>query len=402
MNFALLGDDPDVLPLLRAIAAHPEHALLRAAHVDKTLEQVLRTAPAVRVVPRWDELLLDDEVDGAIIAGHDDEVLAGAKQLASAGKALILFPQAAQDPAFVYELSLIRDDLGITLFPVFPLRVHPLVLQLSDLLERAAIGRILRLQLDRWVHRPAESGMPRLLSQRQVDAELLADVDLLRMLGGDYNQVTALRSGAGRDISRATVTLARRNLPEATWTIEPTAGASEWRLTVRGETGTATLYGGPEAAELRLQIAGAEAPVLAADDSFDAGAAELDRFEAARSGQPVQPDWTDVTRAFEVVEAAHRSIRRRRTIDLYFETTSERSVFKTQMTAIGCGVLVYTFLAVLAYLLFAALFNVDPLLLRISQIVLFLPLVLFLVLQFLVLVAKPSASEPTPEPLPED
>jgi hypothetical protein len=40
----------------------------------------------------------------------------------------------------------------------------------------------------------------------------------------------------------------------------------------------------------------------------------------------------------------HRSLKRRRTIDLHFESTSERSQFKTQMTAIGCGVLTWSLL----------------------------------------------------------
>ena len=59
----------------------------------------------------------------------------------------------------------------------------------------------------------------------------------------------------------------------------------------------------------------------------------------------VRPDWTDLTRDFEVLDAVRRSLARRRTIDLHFETTSERSLFKTQMTAIGCGVLLLTLFA---------------------------------------------------------
>ncbi len=59
----------------------------------------------------------------------------------------------------------------------------------------------------------------------------------------------------------------------------------------------------------------------------------------------VRPDWADLTRDFEVLDAVRRSLARRRTIDLHFETTSERSLFKTQMTAIGCGVLLLTLFA---------------------------------------------------------
>jgi hypothetical protein len=71
-----------------------------------------------------------------------------------------------------------------------------------------------------------------------------------------------------------------------------------------------------------------------------------------------RPDWTDLTRDFEVLDAVRRSLARRRTIDLHFETTSERSLFKTQMTAIGCGVLMLTLFAVVALLFLGSVLDV--------------------------------------------
>ena len=46
---------------------------------------------------------------------------------------------------------------------------------------------------------------------------------------------------------------------------------------------------------------------------------------------------------------------RRRTIDLHFEPMSERAAFKTQMIAMGCGVLTTTLMLMLAYLAVASL-----------------------------------------------
>jgi hypothetical protein len=63
-------------------------------------------------------------------------------------------------------------------------------------------------------------------------------------------------------------------------------------------------------------------------------------------------------RVHEIQEAMQRSLRRRRTIDLQFETTSERSQFKTQMATAGCFVLVYTFFATVLLLLAGAV--LDP------------------------------------------
>jgi hypothetical protein len=100
-------------------------------------------------------------------------------------------------------------------------------------------------------------------------------------------------------------------------------------------------------------------------------------------------------RAFELVEAAHRSRVRRRTIDLYFDTPSERSNFKTQMTAIGCGVLMFTLLGMLLTLALGAAANEFGLpagVMKIARLAVFAPLLVFLAMQLLLLVAKPSAS----------
>src|SRR5262249_28757342 len=79
----------------------------------------------------------------------------------------------------------------------------------------------------------------------------------------------------------------------------------------------------------------------------------------ARSGPTTQTHgtnslWGELARAIELVDAIERSARRRRTIDVHFDTPSERGIFKTQMTAIGCSLLVLTLVAVVVYLGLAA------------------------------------------------
>ena len=103
-------------------------------------------------------------------------------------------------------------------------------------------------------------------------------------------------------------------------------------------------------------------------------------------------------RAFETVEATHRSVRRRRTIELHFESQSERSLFKTQMTAIGCGILTLTFFAVLVVLMIGAMFDPEKmsqgtvLAMKIARIAVFMPVFLFLLFQLLLFVTRPSSS----------
>ncbi len=57
-------------------------------------------------------------------------------------------------------------------------------------------------------------------------------------------------------------------------------------------------------------------------------------------------------RAFDLLDAARRSLTRKRTVELQFESTSERSQFKTQMTAVGCSLLLLTMFGMIG-LLFA-------------------------------------------------
>jgi len=355
MNFALLGDDAAALPLLRAIAGHPHHQLTDAAASGELTSEIVGLAPAVRVTPHGEELL-GAPVDAVVVASDDPAALEAAKQLALAGVALLVIPRAEQGAAWVYELTLVRDDTQAMLFPLLPQHCHPLLESIDALLSEETFGKLLHIQMVRKTKMEDGGTSQRFIEQGTIDDALLTDVDLLRRIGGNYNRVTALHSGkTAQGVVSATVSLAGKNLPEATWSLEP-AAQSEWQLTATGERGRAVLSGGSNLADWKLRI-GEEQPEHH-DDAADGGLLVLERFESALADTSVRPTWTDLTRAFEIVDAAHRSIKRRRTIDLYFETTSERSLFKSQMTAVGCGLLSLTLFAVLLLLLCAAL--LDP------------------------------------------
>src|SRR5262249_35295673 len=51
------------------------------------------------------------------------------------------------------------------------------------------------------------------------------------------------------------------------------------------------------------------------------------------------PSLHDGTRAMELAEAAVRSLRRGRTVDLHYESISEEATFKSVMTSTGCLIL---------------------------------------------------------------
>jgi hypothetical protein len=347
MKFALLGYDPQAGPLLDALAADSEHSLDFAVGVpNEALGDLLANSPGLRICEFWEDLH-STSFDRLLVAGQDAALLEGARQLAAGGQALALIPHAAQGSAFVYSLSLVHDDNQVLLTPIPTLATNPLVDELCGKIQAGGLGKVMLLRLDRQLK---SSG--NLLTRPEVDAVLLDDVSLLRKVGGSYDRVTAVHAGGDpQAISQATVTLAGENAAEASWLCRP--GAASWQLTVSGSEAEARLTFDLSSPSGRLEIQPAsEEPVCeSTTDRESIGRAHL--AQATRADFRVE-DWPEMTRSFETVEATHTSLRRRRTIDLYFETTSERSIFKSQMTAMGCGLLLLTLFGLVAFLLLGA------------------------------------------------
>ena len=88
----------------------------------------------------------------------------------------------------------------------------------------------------------------------------------------------------------------------------------------------------------------------AAGDQADAravGPARGDLLGVARrprEGMPrpilPAPSLHDATRAMELAEATARSLRKGRTVDLYYEPISEEATFKSVMTSTGCMLII--------------------------------------------------------------
>jgi predicted dehydrogenase len=340
-------------------------------------------------------LLTDCPVDAVIVANDAEDLDQAVRQLAQAGIAVLLSPELTQPAEVFYELSLIEAESPGRLFPLLGLRGHTQVQRLCEALAQNALGNLRHVRVDRKI-----AGAGALVGQEELDQALLCDADLLRVIFGDYDQVTASRSGDGaQGYSQALVTLDGDAVPQAVWTATAAIGEEAFRLTLSGANGTAVLEGNPEAAFLRLVLRVTGAPEIREESFDDAGAWLLERFVASVGRDPNPQTnapttlWDELARAVELVEAVERSVRRRRTIDVYFETPSERSLFKTQMTAVGCSLIVLTLLAVVLYLVLAATVGMPPLMKKILVGLIFLPLGIFLALQLLVFIARPASRD---------
>jgi hypothetical protein len=357
MKFALLGWNSKIVPLLRAVSADARHAFTIATEVpDAALAELLAAAPGIRVLQTWEELLVDTAADVTLVAGDSDSVQAGAKQLAVDGRTLALVPQASQGSAFVYELTLTHDDNKVPLMPVPGLPVHPMAVKLHELIQRGGLGQVMLQRVERSIAvnplRTDRKGSR--LTRDEVDGAFFNDVPLLRFLGGNYNRITAVHSGSEETgITQATVTLGGNDLAEATWTARE--GKPAWSLEVTGSSGSAMLtLDENQVGILTVKASAAETDSneTSTDDGSHIGDHQLAAMESSLGDSAKH--WAEMTRAFETVEATHTSLRRRRTIDLFFETTSERSIFKSQMTAVGCGLIMLTLFGLVAFLLLGA------------------------------------------------
>jgi predicted dehydrogenase len=402
MRFALFCDDSRAKPLIDGVASGAGgHQLVCAVRITPQADLLLHGRAGVRFVDHWEDLLTAKDIDAVIVGGSDDSILEGAKQLATAGTPLLFLPRSDQQSTFIYELNLIRDDNHVVLWPIFWHRFDIAARRLKQAIDDGELGRIQFLELQRAVHQ-STPGAP--ITPTVVDNELLADVDVPRWLMGDYDQITCLQTAASEvGIQMQTVVLAGRSLPETNWSINSTSGPDPWKLTVRGEKGIAVLKK-CDASNAWIferdgdRVEGDERDTVGnALTAFSLSMKKEQELAGTTTIQDPTPNrtWDDLVKCFETVDATHRSLKRRRTIELHFESMSERSIFKTQMTAIGCSLLMATFFLTLAYLGIASLIPLPSWALIGLRTLVFAPLILFLLAQLLLPLTRPSSAELT-------
>ncbi|MEW4527205.1 hypothetical protein [Maioricimonas sp. JC845] len=355
MRFVLLGDDPDGIALLQAVNQSPEHVIAAAVGVSNP-EVLSRLSPDVERLEDWRRVLTVADIDAALVATSDPDLLAGARQLASQGTSLAIVPCRRQDTAFAYELALVQDERPVTILPLFRHLNVPAIQAFKAIVDAGLGGDTELVRIERTL--PAdETG--RRLSRNAVEAQLFHDIALLRWLFGEYTRLTAIFGGETEaGLLSATITLAGDDVPEATWTIRGDDDRDDFALEAAMTEGTVRLR--KESTEpYALDSDGGLAVESVQQPPESPGEIQLALITHALAGPDDSlPTWTDAVRTFDLVDAVQRSIRRRRTIDLHFESMSERSQFKTQMTALGCGVLSLTTVGMVLLLLVGAIF--DP------------------------------------------
>ena len=320
--------------------------------------------------PRWNEWVLaargsvvrldgPEPVDVVLVAGRCDSAGTDVPELVKERRTVWLIPEAALGSDFVYAQIPLDEEYPDQLRAIWPLRIAPAVIELKRQLAEGRLAAVLHLQLERTI----ASGPA--YAPEVAHAAWLQDADLLRSLaGGDYRQVTAIHSGLSLlGITTASVSLSGAGVPDAMWAFRAGATARA-ELTITTEKGASVLVWDGEAAPTltincqRVPLPESSEPTVAPDEKNTAVIAPPVSRDAkalrsgALSGPPGVTPWSDVVRAFDLLDAAKRSLTRRRTVDLQFESTTERSQFKTHMTTVGCLLLLFTMFGLIG-LLFA-------------------------------------------------
>ena len=337
MNFAVIADDSS-LPRLLGVVQRLRGELLA---VGGALSQELRPL-GVRVwLHQSDELPAD--VDVVFTTGAVPTVQSAVPSLVRKNVAVWLVPEASLGSDFAYAQIPLDEEFPNTLRAVWPLRLSPAVEELRRQLVAQQLGAVLHLQMER-----VGAGGPS-FTPETAQAAWLHDADLLRYIAcGDYHRVTAIHSGlSSLGITTASVSLSGEAVPDAMWAYRA-GGVAQAELTITTDRGAAVLlWDGDSAPTLTINCKAVE--LSTAPPVTDSDTPQL----------PIGvTPWSDAVRAFDLLDAAKRSLVRKRTVELQFESTSERSQFKTNMTTVGCSLLLLTMFGLMALLFVGRMF--DP------------------------------------------
>ncbi|WP_437206483.1 hypothetical protein [Planctomicrobium sp. SH664] len=348
---ALIGDRA-AWPFLHAALQLSGTPQIRAWGESAEWQQRLQNDfPELDVVESWDLLLTEEMPDAVLVAGTSAEIVAAMHQLAQRKVPLWIVTDTVAGPPALFQSMRIWQDHPDLIRPLMTSGVREVARRFAAPPDESTGAPYWKLEFVRGVPSvPIGSG----LNPALVDRWLLQDLDWIRTLCGRHTQVTMQCSGhPGTDPQQVEVVLRGDGLPEARWTL--TSGPkAEWRLTVHQQQERIEVSAREQRSTER-QVESAE--VIPLEDAMNADAGSQLQ-ELIKPLQGSTPRWEDILQLGELAAAARRSHQRRRTIDLHYEDVSERSQFKSQMTAIGCGALLWALFGTVALLGLAKL--IDP------------------------------------------
>jgi hypothetical protein len=354
MKFAILGTDPDILRLVAA-ARHEDHEFFWVGDVRTFDAEQLGQFVIDRrdQSSQWETLLDRGIVDGVFVgrgAATGELRAEQLKRLAAEAIPLLVVHPVFDSVLPYYEIDMARREARGLIQHFNPTADQTAFSRLSEFIGSGhpAIGTIHQLTCERQVASGDREIVLRALAQ---------DVESLAVVAGDIRRVSATGpANVEASFASLQIQLATTNLASARWSVGAIAATrGEILLTLMGERGTVTLReefplkGSTSSWQLELK----------SDDRreteqlkiIDPAIAAVKRF-AASLVPPVShaaeslSTWSAATRAMEVVDAVELSLQKGRTIEVFQQQLTERLAFRGTMAALGCGLLLIAFLAV--------------------------------------------------------
>jgi hypothetical protein len=404
MRFALIGMDDLSRRLVHAMAHSAEHSLVAAWLTPDETQQLGGLNPGIAQPEDWESLLARRDVDAVIVAPGRDASLREEQLKRFVQDAItVVVVHPACDVMFAYELEMMRREAGGIIIPIALDWWHPGVTRLVDWLRLASDhGGVEQLTFQRSL---ADRNRDQVLKQ------FIRDAWPIRRLIGAIKIVSA--AGATHEdasLANLSVHCSGENHISVSWSVVSPAMEATSRISIVCGDEIATLHIPSGDAPWTFEARGTES-IKVHFDLWNPERQILDIVQRAKAGEPVAPTWSDACQGLEAADSVHKSLRRKRAVDLHTAEASEDQNFKGYMAAGGCLILMVILLAFLGLSVFEG-FRMPlqesslsrtgqpvqekwPLWLRLWPVY---PLVAFLLLQFLLLLAKrPAAKAATDE-----
>ncbi|HIK95532.1 MAG TPA: hypothetical protein EYG03_26605, partial [Planctomycetes bacterium] len=367
MRFAIIGQSAEAIVLADSIRATTAHQIGPCCVAGSLAAAMTGRGIAFSLVASPEEAIIDSGVDVVVVAeANVDTSISVARQASQADRHVLVIPPDEVSTAYSFELHLLLDESNFGIVPLtgrwYVAFDQPSTEEMRENVQQLSLN------------------LPLTDDEADQRRRQLRGVDALCGCGYEYTRVTALDvPGAdGRLLSR-TVTLSASDASD----VQVPPGI----LTFRNERPRNSESDQSTTNDTRLVVTktdGTEHHITTALQSpagsgfqSEDGTLVTRLVDHLTDRDKCQSHMDQFSNTLEMTAGLEKSLRRRRTIDDYFDGISERSAFKTQMTAIGCGVLTYVIFGMVGFLIMAQLTSLPPLVLQIARIVWIAPVVLF-------------------------
>ena len=378
MRFVLIGESAEAVFLAEAIDASNEHELVGCCVGGELARELASRRISFPLVASAEEAITIAKAEAVVVAELDvDRSVHLVRQASQADLHVVVISPDSVSTAFSYEVHLLLDE---SRFGIVPLSgrwyLNPVRGGVQGVLPAAEFIRDLGVTCAFFPDEPAQ--------QR---AQLLG-IDALCGCGFQYNQVT------GMDLPAADGSVLSRTITLAAGKPESELGAPPATLTFKQSSNTKAdadllVHSNDDSCVIvPTAIPGPELSLLgrSATKFVNHIVARLSDSDGCQRGMVA------FSNTLELKAGLDKSFRRRRTVDVYFDGVSERGAFKTQMTAIGCGVLTYVIFGLIGFLVIAQLADLPPWVLKTARVVWIAPVVLYLLAQFLLPLSRERGS----------